>query len=318
MRRRWIDYLMLAAFAALAATAQQTTFRSEIHLVTLTFSVHDASGKFAAGLGANDFSVYEDGAPQKIASFSGDSQLPLRIGLLVDVSDSQNQFLKRHVKDTEAFLREILRPQDQVFALCFGDHMRLASDLTSSPAGIVTGLQHFEKNAGSLPELAPDPSREGGTALFDAVYAGVEEKLSGGSGYRRVLILFTDGEENSSAHDEVEAIAEAQDADVLVFAVRYTAIHHGRISARNQQGAAILLHLTGQTGGRDFDGLHTDLSQAFQEIAEELRSQYSLSYYSTNKAADGSFRKVVIQAAPAGLVVRSRAGYYARTSSPFP
>lgn len=157
----------------------------------------------------------------------------------------------------------------------------------------------------------PDPTRSGGTALFDAVYSSVEEELSRTSARRRVLILFTDGEENSSAHDEVEAIAAAQGADVLVYAVRYTQIHHDKLTASNHQGIAILKHLTAQTGGADFDGLTTDLPQAFRQIADELRSQYSISYYSTNKANDGSFRKVVIEPTQSTLSIRARSGYYA-------
>jgi Ca-activated chloride channel family protein len=311
MRQFWIAALIAVALFAPSATAQDATFHAEVHLVTLTFSVHDAAGKPVPALSENDFHVTEDGVPQKIASFSRESQLPLKIGLLVDVSDSQNKFLKQHIKDTEVFLREILRPQDQVFAVCFGDHLRVAADLTSSPEQIVEGLQHFDKNMDSLTELSPDKTRSGGTAIFDAVAASVQERLTSTTGHRRVLILFTDGEENSSAHDEVDAIAAAQGADTLVYAVRYTEIHHGRLSASNRQGAAILHHLTTQTGGIDFDGLHTDLPEAFHQIAEELRSQYSIGYYSTNKTNDGSFRKVVIEPVQPGLTVRARAGYYA-------
>jgi Ca-activated chloride channel family protein len=172
---------------------------------------------------------------------------------------------------------------------------------------------------GDFSELAPDPTRSGGTALFDAIYASVQEKLSGklnsASAHRRVLILFTDGEENSSAHDEVEAIAAAQGADVLVYAVRYTQVHHDKLTAGNHQGMANLKHIAAQTGGTDFDGLNTDLSQDFRQIADELRSQYSISYYSTNKVNDGSFRKVVIEPTRPGLTIRARSGYYAGGAS---
>jgi len=312
MRQIQVALLALVALLAPSATAQDATFHTEVHLVTLTFSVHDANGKAVPGLTENDFHITEDGVPQKIASFSRESELPLKIGLLVDVSDSQSKFLKRHIQDVEAFLHEILRPQDAAFALCFGDHLRLTSDLTASPATIIDGLQRFDKHGDSLTELNPDPTRSGGTALFDAVHSSIQEKLANAPASRRVLILFTDGEENSSAHDEVDAIAAAQSADTLIYAVRYTEIHHGKLSAANRQGAANLLHLTTQTGGIDFDGLHTNLSEAFHQIAEELRSQYSIGYYSTNKNNDGSFRKVAIESVQSGLAVRARAGYYTR------
>jgi len=107
---------------------------------------------------------------------------------------------------------------------------------------------------------------------------------------------------------------------VLVYAVRYTQIHHDKLTASNHQGIAVLKNVAAQTGGADFDGLNTDLSQDFRQIADELRSQYSIGYYSSNKANDGSFRKVVIEPTPAGLTIRARSGYYAgatpKTSAP--
>jgi len=318
-RRTAIRQLGITVFSLLLAarggSAQQTVFHSEVHLVTLTFSVHDASGKLVSGLHQEAFQVFEDGVRQKIVSLASEAELPLSIGLLVDASDSQSKFLKRHTKDVELFLQQILRPQDQVFSIGFGDHIRLVADLTSSPAQVIDGLTAYDKGKGDFPELAPDPTRSGGTALFDAVYSSVQEKLSNASARRRVLILFTDGEENSSAHDEVEAIAAAQGADVLVYAVRYTQVHHGKLTAGNHQGMANLKHLTAQTGGADFDGLNTDLPQDFRQIADELRSQYSVSYYSTNKVNDGSFRKVVIEPTQPGLTIRARSGYYAGGSS---
>jgi Ca-activated chloride channel homolog len=301
----------LLFLAGPTASGQQTVFHSEVHLVTLTFSVHDASGKLVSGLNQDAFQIFEDGVPQKIVSLTSGSELPLSIGLLVDGSDSQSKFLKRHTKDVELFLQQILRPQDEVFAIGFGDHVRLVADLTSSPTQVVDGLTAYDKGKGDFPELDPDPTRSGGTALFDTIYASVQEKLASAAGRRRVLILFTDGEENSSAHDEVEAIAAAQGADVLVYAVRYTQVHHDKLTAGNHQGMANLKHIAAQTGGTDFDGLNTDLSQDFRQIADELRSQYSISYYSTNKVNDGSFRKVVIEPTQPGLSIRARSGYYA-------
>jgi Ca-activated chloride channel homolog len=315
LRHLGIVLFSLLGMAGLSSRAQQTVFHSEVHLVTLTFSVHDAAGKLVSALHQDDFHVFEDGALQKIVSLASGSELPLSIGLLVDGSDSQSKFLKRHTKDVELFLQQILRPQDQVFAIGFGDHVRLVTDLTSSPTQVVDGLNTYDKGKGDFPDIDPDPTRSGGTALFDTVYASVQEKLSSASGRRRVLILFTDGEENSSAHDEVEAIAAAQGADVLVYAVRYTQVHHDKLTAGNHQGMANLKHITAQTGGTDFDGLNTDLNQDFRQIADELRSQYSISYYSTNKVNDGSFRKVVIEPTQAGLTLRARSGYYASGTS---
>ncbi|QNI34571.1 VWA domain-containing protein [Alloacidobacterium dinghuense] len=295
-----------------SAMAQETVFHSEVHLVNMTFSVRGPDGKTAAGLAVDDFEVFEDGAPQKIRFFAREDQLPLSLGLIVDVSDSQDKFLKRHQHDIEIFLKGILRPSDQAFAVCFGNHLRLVSDTTSSVSQIMDGLKSFDKGDMDFPEIGPKEERELGTALYDAIYFSVEEKLQSDNNRRRALILFTDGEENSSEHDLIDAISVAQDSDVLIFAVRYTQTKHGAMNARNKYGMRVLGHLAAQTGGSDFDGLHTDLPEAFQQISDELRSLYSIAYQSTNKAQDGTFRKVVIQPKQSNLTVRAKAGYYAR------
>jgi Ca-activated chloride channel family protein len=293
--------------------AQETpTFHAETHLVTLTFSARDGQGHFVDRLSGDDFSVYEDGIEQKVSIFSRESELPLTIGLLIDASESQEKFLQQHLRDIQIFLSSILRPQDRAFAVCFGDHLRLVSDLTSNPAAITDGLARYDKKARDLPELEPNDTRSGGSAVYDAIYASVSEKLAVTSARRKALILFSDGEENSSAHDEIDTIAAAQSADTLVYAVRYTQIKHNKLSADNRHGIAGLRHITEQTGGRDFDALHIDLTQAFKEIGDELRSVYSIGYYSTNKMHDNTFRKIVIEPHSEGITIRAKSGYYAR------
>lgn len=307
-------FLICAGASSLGpATLAQTTpvFQAETHLVTLTFSARDSSGHFINQLGRDDFAIYEDGMPQKISLFSRESELPLTLGIVVDASESQKKFVHQHLKDIHTFLSSILRPQDQAFALCFGDHLRLVTDLTSDPAKISDGLESFDKGARSFPELDPDETRSGGSAVYDAIYASVHEKLAKASNHRRALILFTDGEENSSAHDEIEAIAEAQGADVLIYAIRYSEIKKHHLTADNRHGIAGLKHITEQTGGRDFDALKEDIPQTFRQIGDELRSVYSVGYYSTNKRHDNTFRKVVVEPQAQGITVRAKAGYYA-------
>jgi Ca-activated chloride channel homolog len=313
-RYKQIVYCFLLSLGCLthSAVAQETVFKSEVHLVNMTFSVRTQNGKIASGLTADDFEVFEDGEPQKISYFARENQLPLSLGLIVDVSDSQDKFLKRHQHDIETFLRKILQPSDQAFAVCFGNHLRSVSDVTPSISQIMDGLSRFDKGDRSFPEIGPEEQRELGTALYDAVYFSVEEKLHSDQNRRRALILFTDGEENSSEHDLLDAISAAQDADVLIFAIRYTETKHGELNARNKYGMRVLGHLASQTGGSDFDGLHTNLPDAFEQIGEELRSLYSIAYHSTNKSQDESFRKVVIRPKQSGLHVRAKAGYYAR------
>ena len=312
-RNSIIGALLLGVCLPGAVFAQtEPTFHAETNLVTLTFSARDGEGHFVDRLSADDFSVYEDGAPQKVSIFSRESELPLTLGLLVDASPSQEKFLKQHLRDIQVFLSSILRPQDKAFAVCFGDHLRLVSDLSSTPAAIIDGLVRFDKGSRDFPELDPDDTRSGGSAVYDAVFASITEKLAANPAHRKALILFTDGEENSSAHDEIDTIAGAQGADTLIYAVRYTQIKHNKLSVDNRHGTAGLHHMAEQTGGRDFDALHTELAQTFQQIGDELRSVYSIGYYSTNKSHDNTFRKIVVEPHAEGVKVRAKSGYYAR------
>lgn len=313
MRFRSIMIALLLIFCLpSAAMAQMATFHAETHLVTLTFSARDSEGRLVDSLRDADLSVYEDGVEQKVSLFSRESELPLTIGLVVDASPSQEKFLQRHLRDIHVFLNSILRPQDKAFAVCFGDHLRLVSDLSSDPTQIADGLTKFDKSSRDFPELEPDETRSGGSAVYDAVYASVAEKLASSEGRRKALILFTDGEENSSAHDEIDTIAAAQGADTLIYAVRYTQVKKGKLTADNRHGTAALHHIAEQTGGRDFDALHTDLSQTFRQIGDELRSVYSIGYYSTNGTPDNTFRKIVVEAHTPGIAIRSKSGYYAK------
>ena len=304
--------LLLGLCIPSVVAAQVTTFHAETHLVTLTFSVRDAEGRLVDSLNRDDLSVYEDGAEQKISIFSRESELPLTLGLVVDASPSQEKFLQQHLKDIHTFLASILRPQDQAFAVCFGDHLRLVSELSSNPAQLADGLARFQKGERGFPELEPDETRSGGSAVYDAVFGSVAEKLAANAGHRKALILFTDGEENSSAHDEIDTIAAAQGADTLIYAIRYTQIKKNKLTASNRQGMAALHHMAEQTGGSDFDALHTDLPQTFKQIGDELRSVYSIGYYSTNKTPDHTFRKVAVEAHTPGVTIRAKSGYYAR------
>jgi Ca-activated chloride channel family protein len=304
-------FLSFAAAPALAQ-GQAPTIRVETHLVTLTFTVRDAGGKLVSGLNAGDFSVYEDGVPQTISIFAHESDLPLHLGLLVDASSSQDKFMRPHLRDIHTFLGSVLESRDQVFALCFGNHLRIAAGPTSDATAVIGGIERYGKDPGSFPELDPDDTREGGTALYDAIVTATTHELAGRSDGRKAVLLFTDGEENASGHDELDAIASAQDANVLLYAIRYTETHRGKMTADNRHGMTALHHLAEQTGGRDFDALKSDLPEVFRQIGDELRSLYVIGYYSTNKSHDGSFRKVVIEPHAEGLSVRARSGYYAK------
>jgi Ca-activated chloride channel homolog len=304
--------LLLAATALTAGGQDVPTIHTESHLIDTTLSVHDSEGRLLHNLAAGDFTVVEDGVPQTIRFFTHDMQQPLSIGLLVDASDSQSSFVKEHDKAIQAFLHQILTPQDQAFAVCFGNHLRLVSDFTASPAAILDGLHRFDKGDRSMPELGPKVDRALGTALHDAVFHSIAEKLAPIHDRRKILLLFTDGEENSSGHDLLDSIEAAQNADVLVYAIRFSNLEHGQITTRGQYGSHLLDHLTAQTGGKVYDSRATHLEDDFADIADELRSLYAVAYQSSNLVRDGTFRKVVIQTTHPGATVRARSGYYAR------
>ena len=174
------------------------------------------------------------------------------------------------------------------------------------------GIRSFDKGNMNFPEIGPKEERELGTALYDAVFFSITEKLAAIHQRRKVLLIFSDGEENSSEHDLLDAIGAAQNEDVLVYAIRYTELKHGRMGARDRYGVRSLDHLTTQSGGKNFDFHETKLKQDFNEIAGDLRSLYDVAYQSSNPTRDGTYRKVVIQTTRPGLTVRARAGYYAR------
>jgi Ca-activated chloride channel family protein len=284
-------------------------FRAEVNLVSVTFSVRSSDGSLVHDLTRDDFEVVEDGVPQKIQFFARESELPLRIGLIVDGSGSQGKFVKRHERDLAVFLQSVLRPSDEALALGFGNHLRLLSDFTSSPDIIADGLRRYQKGDTHFPELGPKEERDLGTALYDALVFTIQERLSVPGRKRKALLVFSDGEENSSEHDLLDAIETAQRSDTLIFGLRYTHIEHGRLNARNKYGIRVMDHLAEQTGGVAFDLLHVDAKEAFEEISEQLRSMYEIAYASSN-APDGSYRKITIRVKRDGMTVRAKTGYY--------
>jgi len=313
-------FFLAPAFLALLATsvpAQEVpTFRAETRLIDSTISVHDAQGGLVPDLNKDDLTILEDGIPQTIRFFSRAEQLPLSIGLIIDASGSQEKFIKDHERDIAQFLQQSLLPEDRAFALCFGNHLRLVSDWSNDQQAILANLRMYdrgkEKGSRDFPELGPQEDRELGTAFNDAVYFAITEKMTSLHNRRKVLVVFSDGEENSSEHDLIDTIQAAQNNDVLVYAIRYTELSHGKMNARDRYGMRELDHLTGQSGGKSYDSHAMKVSQAFAEISGELRSLYAVAYHSTNHANDGTFRKVIIQCKRPGIILRTRAGYYAQ------
>jgi len=296
-----------------SALPAQEPIRVNVKLINVGFSVRDSVGKLVMNLNQDDFEVYEDGAPQKIAFFAKSMDVPLNLGLLVDMSGSQEPFMKRHHKDLETFLKKALGPRDKAFLLCFGNRLRMAQDYSSSPKLLAEALNDFLKGQGEYPQLGPlQEKRTGGTAFYDAIYYSIQEKLADAANGRRALIIFSDGEDNSSAHHMLDAIETAQNNDVLLFSVQYTDVKDGKLNARNKYGISVMERISLESGGADFDARAKGLAANFEQIGEQLRSSYELAYHSTNPIPDGTFHKISIRVKQPGLKARAKTGYYAR------
>jgi len=301
----------IAATGLCAFAAAQESIRVDVNLVNVAFSVRDAGGALVNNLTKDDFEVAEDTVPQKIAFFAKSVDVPLTLGLIVDASGSQEHFAKKHEHDLEVFLKDVLGPRDRVFLVGSGNHIRLVSDFSRSGEEMMGAWKLYDKDTQHFPELGPKEKRDLGTAFYDSIYYPVTEKLANENG-RRALLLFSDGEDNSSSYDMMTAIEAAQGANVLIFAIRYTEKEHGKLTARNQYGMRVMDRIAKETGGMHIDAEQTDPHTYFRQIAEELRTSYELGYYPANAGKDDTFHKVVVRAKRAGLTVRSKTGYFSR------
>jgi Ca-activated chloride channel family protein len=302
--------IFLAAAALLAQ--EPLSIRVDVRLVNVAFIVRDQGGALAGTLTKDDIEVVEDGVPQEVRFFGRSGDLPLRLALVMDISGSQEKFVKRHNHDLEKFVSGAITARDRVMLICFGNHIRVAANFGASPHEMTGALSEFDKNIQDLPELDRDPTRRDGTALFDALYAVASGKLGTPSGERRAIILFSDGEDNSSAHDLMDAIEAAQTADAPIYTVRYTEVEKGRLTSRNRYGMREMERLAKETGGAPFDASRDNVAESLRQVAEELRSMYDVGFVSTNTARDGRFRNIEIRVKRPGLTVRAKPGYYAR------
>jgi VWFA-related protein len=263
-------------------------------------------------LTASDVKVLEDGKPQEIFTFKRESDLPLTMAILVDVSNSVVPVLPELTDAGARFVNSIMRPnKDRAAVIEFDGEPTLVGDLTMSAAKLRRSLAEIARNAppprdrGMLPPIITG-SRKGGTSIFDSVIAACADLLAREVG-RKTIILFTDGYDTTSFTDRPEAVEEALRAEVAIYA----------IGIGNQDGEGVdrksLEKLCEPTGGRAFVPKDVeDLDQAFGQLERELRQQYLVAYEPANMAADGKFRKIDVRIAKRkDIRVRHRRGYYA-------
>ena len=315
---------MLVAMLGSPVAFSQEPIHVAVNLVNVAFSVRDTRGALVENLAKEDVEILEDAVPQKISFFAKSTEVPLTLGLIVDVSGSQDHFSKQHKHDLEVFLKEVLGPKDRAFLVTFANHIRLISDFSPSGAEIIERMQEYKgrdkgrdkKKHAEFPELGPPESRDLGTAFYDSIYYAVREELARESG-RRALLVFSDGEDNSSSHDMMTTIETARAENVVVYAIRYTEKEHGKLTARNKYGTSVMERLAKESGGAHIDAATTDPHTYFRQITEELRTSYELAYYPTNSDKDETFRKIVIRTKLAGARVGRRQGIF-RVSEPSP
>jgi Ca-activated chloride channel homolog len=275
----------------------------DVDLVMMYASVFNKSGSFVRGLKKENFKLSENGIEQSITSFSQDD-VPITMGILLDLSGSMKGKLDQVNKAALAFI-QASNPQDQVFLIGFNDEVELLQDFTGDVDDITDALE----NTTAL----------GGTALYDAIYLGIQ-KSRAGSKAKKAVVIITDGEDRDSYYKLDELIAKVQESDVQAFCIGFlNEIPDKRLLGLKksvaQKARDALLQISEETGGKAFfpDKL-TDIHTVVAEIAGELRNQYSIGYTSSNTARDGTFRRVKIELVGPNTSnnhLRYRRGYYA-------
>jgi Ca-activated chloride channel homolog len=301
------------------------TIKSVVNLVDVLFTVLNRRNKLVPELEKSDFKIWDDKYPQEIRYFSKQSDLPLRIGMLLDTSNSIRDRIKFEQDASINFLFSVLRRnKDEAFVMTFDDEPQI--------------VQPFTGDAGALRDQITKTRAGGGTAIYDAIYEACVKELSHPPRppgdqpdvVRRVMILISDGEDNLSTHTRADAIEMAQRTSVVIYTiststqwVSLSQTDPSKLADRKYHltdGDKILQELAEETGGRAFFPYHVDdLDQSFQDIGDELRNQYSVAYLPTNYVMDGRYHKIRIEVPDhKGYQVRARRGYFARAGNNVP
>jgi len=295
------------------------TIKVDVEVVNVLCSVRDRRGGLVSSLDKADFLVSEDGRPQQLKYFARQSDLPLTLGLLVDVSRSQERLIRVEREAAAQFFAAVLRPKDLAFLISFGSDAELMQDLTSSTRLLRAALDDLRvrTDAGGLhPGPVPTLSQPRGTVLYDAVYLAANEKLRGEVG-RKALVLITDGVDQGSRMRLEQAVEAAQRADAMIYSIYYVdpQAYWGRGYGFGAPSNAALRRMSEETGGRLFEvSKRKPLPAIFEELQQEMRSQYALGYTPDPPARDGSFRRLEVRTRQKDLRVQARKGYYAARS----
>lgn len=269
----------------------------DVTRVNLLYTVSDKKGRFVTDLGKDDFLVLEDKKPQTILEFTAETDLPLRLAILIDTSNSIRDRFRFQQEAATEFVREVVRPrEDKAIVVSFDSSAELVADLT----GDTQQLEH------AIRDLRPG----GGTALYDAIFFACRDKLMLDQPlykFRRAMVILSDGDDNVSRYTRDQALEMAQKADAVIYTI---STNTTRIET---EGDKILKYFAAETGGLAFFPFKaTDLEQSFENIANELRHQYNLFYRPEPLIADGKYHTVQLKVKNRkDLVIRSKKGYYA-------
>jgi len=308
MRASWAAFPVAALLCAVspgqkpaapAATPEQpSVIKVDVTRNNILFTVTDKKGRFVTDLNKDDFEIMENRRPQQILEFAAKSDLPLRLGVLIDTSNSIRDRFRFEQEAATEFVNSVLNPHvDKVMVVGFDTTAQLASDL----------VDDSNKAAHAIAMLRPG----GGTALFDALYFSCFDKLAVDqpkSDFRRAIVILSDGDDNQSRYTAGQALERAIKDEVVIYAVSTNTSHI------ETDGDKILKRLTEETGGvAYFPFKAEDMEQDFANIANELRHQYNISYRPEPLATDGLFHEVQMRVkGRKDLLIRARAGYYAQ------
>jgi len=276
-----------------ALSTPEATFRTDTRLVVLNVSVFDQNGKIAKDLAKSVFKVSENGEKQTLSVFRQED-VPISLGLIIDTSASMTDKRERVASAAMAMVKAS-NPDDEVFIIHFNEKAVLAKEFTNNTQELENALRHLDAN--------------GETAMRDALLLGIEHLRHRAHRDKRVLLVVTDGEDNSSVETQAHLAEAAQQNDVIIYAIGLLGAEEAESAARAKKQ---LGELTQQTGGEAwFPTDNAEIANITPEIAHEVRDQYILAYTPTNLAADGTYRKIRVDVDAPGVLVRTRAGYYA-------
>jgi len=282
---------------AVVDIGERTRIILDVTRVNMLFTVTDKKGRFVTDLDRDDFLVLENKKPQTIAEFTAETDLPLRLGILIDTSNSIRDRFKFEQEAASSFIRSVVhRGHDKAMVVSFDTSTELVADLIDDTDKLEAAVRSLRAG--------------GGTALYDALYFACRDKLSKDQPrhkFRRAIVIVSDGDDNQSQVSRDQALEMAQKADVVIYSISTN------ISHAETDGDKVLKYLTAETGGQAFFPFKVeDLEQSFENIANELRHQYNIFYRPEPLKADGLYHTVDLKVrGRKDLVVRCRKGYYA-------